>query len=319
MKPKFFIGLLTTIALLILGAGCLSSCSTSKDVFKSEQSKDSTVERELRDSLHLLKKERDTFKQQLDEAQYMTAEFDKTKCPDIKPPKCPDFAIPDSVTRYVNELKDALAGMNNKVKRYADGSIEYQGRISKLTASSFKNQMLLVEKDIEIDSLRRVTQKEKIVYVDRVVTKEVHKKSSFLSQWWLFPAGMLFMLLIIYRKRIFSLFKIGTMKNLIVFALCSMFLISCGGAGQKPDDYITFGQAWNHVSESGAYWVWVGISGALLLGYILGVAFGKIEELKLPLLGLLIGFLAFCLFMRPCEVAANTTVEQAARGVFIGY
>ncbi len=109
------------------------------------------------------------------------------------------------------------------------------------------------------------------------------------------------------------------MKKVILFSLMAMFLMSCGGAGQQPDDYITFGRAWNHVAQSAGYWVFIVIALALVGGYILAAVKGWIETFSLPLMFALVGFLLFAIFFRPCEVAANTTVEQAARGVFIGY
>jgi len=99
----------------------------------------------------------------------------------------------------------------------------------------------------------------------------------------------------------------------------AMFLMSCGGAGQLPTDNITWGQAFNHVSQSFGYWIFIIIAAGVLGSYIFAVAKGKVDTLSLPLLFGLVGFLLFTIFFRPSEVAANTTVEQAARGVFIGY
>jgi hypothetical protein len=114
------------------------------------------------------------------------------------------------------------------------------------------------------------------------------------------------------------------MKKLLLFSLCAVLLMSCGGAGHDPSDNITWGQAFNHVSHSFTYWLFVIITGLFLLlvtlgsviqykkGEIDGSAFAKRVFVALVIF-------AFAFFMRPCEVAANTTVEQAARGVWIGY
>jgi len=109
------------------------------------------------------------------------------------------------------------------------------------------------------------------------------------------------------------------MKKLILFAFTAMFLMSCGGAGQNPDDYITFGQAFSHVSKSFWYWFFIVLAILPPIGYIAAYYMGKIDEVDLRLLFALLALLLFAIFFRPCEVAANTTVEQAARGVYIGY
>lgn len=89
-------------------------------------------------------------------------------------------------------------------------------------------------------------------------------------------------------------------------------------------DNISLGQAFAHVSQSTSYWVWLIIASCLSIGvfvvlikkYKNGDLEGK-DVAKFGAIALVI-FL-FALLMRPCEVAANTTKEQAARGVYIGY
>ena len=111
--------------------------------------------------------------------------------------------------------------------------------------------------------------------------------------------------------------------KVLLFALTAMFLMSCGGAGQNPDDYITFGQAFSHVSESASYWIFAIATSILTVGYwIYAVAANKsgADGRGLALIGFVVT--AACLFawlFRPAEVAANTTVEQMLRGVYIGY
>ena len=111
------------------------------------------------------------------------------------------------------------------------------------------------------------------------------------------------------------------MRKLILFSLMAVLLMSCGGAGQLPTDNITFGTAWHHVSKSFGYWIFVIIAIALIAGYVYRTAksedgwYGQSYLISFALLLILL----FAIFFRPCEVAANTAVEQAARGVFIGY
>lgn len=109
------------------------------------------------------------------------------------------------------------------------------------------------------------------------------------------------------------------MKKLLLFSICAILLMSCGGAGVDPSDNITFGQAFSKVSRSFSYWLWIVIACLPLVVYLGITLWGKVEEFKLPILFVLVAVLLIAIFMRPCEVAANTTVEQAARGVYIGY
>lgn len=111
------------------------------------------------------------------------------------------------------------------------------------------------------------------------------------------------------------------MKSIILFAICSIFLMSCGGAGNLPSDNITWGTAFNHVSKSGSYWFFIAFITVILGLYIYGTQKkGDGWDGKAFLFAFLIlAALMIAIFIRPSEVAANTTVEQAARGVWIGY
>lgn len=114
------------------------------------------------------------------------------------------------------------------------------------------------------------------------------------------------------------------MKKLFLFAMFSIFLMSCGGAGQQPTDNITWGQAFNHVSHSLSYWLFIIIAaGVAVYG---GWKIYKAYDAKDIDGGLFVmyAFLILALnltvwLVRPSEVAANTTVEQMLRGVYIGY
>lgn len=114
------------------------------------------------------------------------------------------------------------------------------------------------------------------------------------------------------------------MKKLLLFILSAITLMSCGGSGQLPTDYITFGQAFSHVSQSAEYWAWVVGVGLIsaVAGYKLvkGYNDGEVEGKTIGLYGsIMLAANLFVWLMRPCEVAANTTVEQMLRGVYIGY
>ena len=104
----------------------------------------------------------------------------------------------------------------------------------------------------------------------------------------------------------------------------AIFLMSCGGNGQQPTDYITFGQAFKHVSQSFDYWIWIIPATLLLLGggykLVKGYSDGEIEGKTVGFYGFVLVAINLCTWLiRPCDVAANTTVEQMLRGVYIGY
>lgn len=89
-------------------------------------------------------------------------------------------------------------------------------------------------------------------------------------------------------------------------------------------EYISLSEAFAHVAQSASYWVWLIIALAIL-GAVCLVCVRKYKDGELDgsqvakyVLLALIAF-TFALLFRPVEVANNTTKEQAARGVYIGY
>lgn len=82
--------------------------------------------------------------------------------------------------------------------------------------------------------------------------------------------------------------------------------------------------AWGHVASTASYWVWLLIATAIstIIFAMVIKSVKKSSEFTIDkIFFLLIGvaIFLFALLMRPCEVAANTTKDQAARGIFIGY
>lgn len=113
------------------------------------------------------------------------------------------------------------------------------------------------------------------------------------------------------------------MKKLLLFICSAVLIMSCGRGSQQPTDYITFGQAFSHVSQSFNYWFFVILSSLALIVYV--PMANKLNRKGTSGKGLSIVFFAllvlcaFAWLYRPAEVAANTTVEQMLRGVYIGY
>lgn len=86
------------------------------------------------------------------------------------------------------------------------------------------------------------------------------------------------------------------------------------------NEAIGLGGGFAHCASTGSYWLWIGI--ALFISVVIIVLNGKYDfgdVGKIIGLILIVGILAIAIFLRPADVGANTTKEQAAKGVFIGY
>jgi glucan phosphoethanolaminetransferase (alkaline phosphatase superfamily) len=111
------------------------------------------------------------------------------------------------------------------------------------------------------------------------------------------------------------------MKQLSFFLAAIVLLTSCGGAGVESTDNITWGAAFNHVSQSFMYWLWVALAAIATAVYVwrITVSTDGWNQGRVLLLFLFLLLLMFAIMYLPSEIAANTTTEQAARGVYIGY
>lgn len=83
---------------------------------------------------------------------------------------------------------------------------------------------------------------------------------------------------------------------------------------------ISFAQAWAHVAHSPAYWIWIVV--VLILSGVFAWANNKYDfgtAGKVAGIVALFFALGFAILFRPAEVAANTSIDAASRGVYIGY
>jgi hypothetical protein len=89
------------------------------------------------------------------------------------------------------------------------------------------------------------------------------------------------------------------------------------------NEYITLGEAFNHCFGTTSYWVYLALGVLIFLVGILGLKKSYDKEGwgtgKSFVLFLLLGILLTSILLRPTDIAANTTKEQAVRGVYIGY
>lgn len=85
---------------------------------------------------------------------------------------------------------------------------------------------------------------------------------------------------------------------------------------------IGFSAGFAHCVHTGSYWLWLFFAVVISAILLYQVFFSKTEKTDV-VKGVLIVVSAFILFiaifMRPAEVGANTSKDQAARGVYIGY
>lgn len=107
----------------------------------------------------------------------------------------------------------------------------------------------------------------------------------------------------------------------LLFILCSFVLFSCD-SHSAPSDNISFGQAWKYAWTLPGYYL--PLIAVVLLSAVLGFFLKKDYEKQggwtgvhiAILAAIVIGFAA-ALLAAPASIAANTTIEQAARGVYI--
>lgn len=97
-------------------------------------------------------------------------------------------------------------------------------------------------------------------------------------------------------------------------------LTSCGNGG-TPYENVGLAAAFGHVASTGSYWAGIAFAIVLCAGivYAMYQSYQKGGDINIVLVALVVAILMFAVMMRPCELAVNTTVEQAARGVWIGY
>ena len=105
------------------------------------------------------------------------------------------------------------------------------------------------------------------------------------------------------------------MKKLLGFFALVIVLASCS-KGVAPDEPIGLSAAFAYCAGLTSYWVW-GIATTLVVGVVLYLYFKKVDKKSNFVLFAAIALIAAAWLYAPSEVAWNTTVEQAARGVYI--
>jgi len=123
-----------SLLLFVLSIGC----TTQKHIVTAKTNIDSSVIRELQDSVRLLVTEKQGLEQKIHELEFGSVIFDSTRCPQIHFPEGAAMMNKDSVQSLIDQLNESISGMNNKIKRYADGTIEVTGRLKSANYSKDK-------------------------------------------------------------------------------------------------------------------------------------------------------------------------------------
>ena len=89
------------------------------------------------------------------------------------------------------------------------------------------------------------------------------------------------------------------------------------------NENISILEAFKHCASTGSYWLWIAIAVVIFIGGGIGLKKSYDKEGwstgKNFVLFVLIALLLSSILATPADIAANTTKEQAARGVYIGY
>ena len=162
MKNKLKLTLIITVAIILIVA-VLSSCKTSRQFSSVTNNSDSLEIAIKSDSIRFLTLELFKVTEKIKELESTGVTFDPTKCPDIPEIPIPVNCDADSLKAALTKANSLIAKLNaynqnlsNKVKIYADGTIEYEGKISAANYTKSKQQEYITEQRREIDSLKKV-------------------------------------------------------------------------------------------------------------------------------------------------------------------
>lgn len=109
-------------------------------------------------------------------------------------------------------------------------------------------------------------------------------------------------------------------KLLFLLSFVALLFTACSGQVTYTDN-ISFSEAWAYATGVTSYWVWLILTVLLLgaAGYWVKKDYDKKGGNVLQVLVIVVALAFFlgALLGKPASVAANTTKEQAKRGVYI--
>jgi hypothetical protein len=193
MKVKFIlIAVLIAAIIFALSLGC----ATNKHIISTTNNKDSSAIIEKMDSIRVLKQENERLTSEIHELQYAGVVFDSSRCP-------PSIITIDKNCN-VDSILAILDEYKNKVKVYADGTIEAQGRLKSAYYSKDKLTTFIIELQRINDSLKLAKQKEIVKVITETKTVDRAVKRKFMTGWYMW---LLFFILGYFGKQIFAYAK----------------------------------------------------------------------------------------------------------------
>jgi hypothetical protein len=148
--PSIILFLVTVALFVLLFTVIIPGCSTQKHINTSSASYDSSYVQNLEHDLQTMMEEKSRLESQLHEAEFTTVTFDSTRCPQITfPVNCDN----DSIRNLVNQLNAAINGLNNRIKVYSDGSIEYSGKLNSYKFSKDVQSNIIASQENRITQL----------------------------------------------------------------------------------------------------------------------------------------------------------------------
>lgn len=195
---KLLVVYIVLAALIIALAFVFSSCSSHKEIATSSSHTDSTAIEYWKNKFEQEHQFRLQAEQELRQSEYSAVEFDSTRCPQLPHIELPEDCNSDSLRKVISklnstidQLNNAMAGLNKKVKFYADGSFEAEGNIKSANKSKEQMQRQYLALLLQYNSLVASDIGKSVAVQKDTITRQVSKKRSF--PWWLlllaFAAG----------------------------------------------------------------------------------------------------------------------------------
>jgi hypothetical protein len=308
--------------LVAIAVTLLFSCTSTKNIQTSKVNVDSIVNAEKLKLTQKHESEIREYQKHLEELTSSGVTFVVDSCPerDLLP------LLLDSTGKANYEkmlLENKIKSLTARVTISEKGMITAEGPIkeARFTASRLQTELQRSERTIDSMQVELDSSHSRLTRVETEKTKVVKRKPVFGGYAMTFGAGALCMLLFLWRFNTNRKAKSTIMNKVTVFILSAMMLTSCD-SHDKPTDNISFGQAWGHAATAGGYWV--GVILALLLcgagGYFLKRNYNKTQNWSgghSAIAVVILALLLVAILVPPASIAANTTVEQAARGVYI--
>jgi hypothetical protein len=166
---------LAGIIILIFSA---SACTSTKDIAKNKTVVDSTVIKDLQDSVRVLKTENAHLSTEIRELQYSGVSF-QDRCDTAALRRILTSGLVDK--SVIEEYLHQMAECSDQVKIASDGTIEAKGKLKSAYYSSDKLTRMVYDLKRENDSLRSVKQKTIDHYYKITETKIKHSKTRVLN------------------------------------------------------------------------------------------------------------------------------------------